>query len=64
MSTKELFRQLDEQTEVFEALFKNIAEEEPDEWDKEMIERGRSDTSEGIPFDRAVAELGFDINAL
>lgn len=71
MSTRELafniFQQLtDEQLEAFVTLFGRavIPEEEPDEWDKEMIERGRSDKSEGIPFEQVVAELGFDINDL
>ena len=71
MSTRErafnIFQQLtDEQLEAFVTLFGRtiIPEEEPDEWDKEMIERGRNDTSESIPFEQAVAELGFDINDL
>ena len=62
MSTKELFQQLDEQTEAFEALF--VETVVSDEWDKEMIERGLSDTSEAVPFEQVVAELGFDINDL
>lgn len=71
MSTREraynIFQQLsDEQLEAFVTLFGRtaVSEEEPDEWDKEMIERGRNDTSEKIPFEQAVAELGFDINDL
>ena len=71
MSTRErafsIFQQLtDEQLEAFVTLFGRtiIPEEEPDEWDKEMIERARRDTSEGVPFEQVVAELGFDINDL
>ena len=71
MSTRDrafnIFQQLsDEQLEAFVTLFGRTAipEEEPDEWDKEMIARGCSDTSESIPFEQAVAELGFDINDL
>ena len=71
MSTRDrafnIFRQLsDEQLEAFVTLFGRtvISEEEPDEWDKEMIERGLEDVSESIPFEQAITELGFDINDL
>ena len=71
MSTKErafnIFQQLsEEQLEAFVTLFERtiVPEEEPDEWDKEMIERASKDTSEKIPFEQAITELGFDKNDL
>ncbi len=71
MSTRErafnIFQQLsEEQLEAFVTLFERtiIPEEEPDEWDKEMIERAGRDTSEKIPFEQALAELGLDENDL
>ncbi len=41
-----------------------ILEEEPDEWDKELIKRGMSDTSESIPLAQAAAEMGINLNDL
>ncbi len=39
-----------------------ILEEEPDEWDKEMIKCGMNDISESIPLAQAAAEMGIDLN--
>ncbi len=73
MSTKEkafyIFNQLNEkQLEAFVTLFENhfndIPEEEPDEWDKAMIENSKIDNEESMPFDEYVKELGFDPNDL
>ena len=58
----DVFRQFDKHTAVISTLF--CVEEEPDDWDKEMIERGRNDTSERILFEQAVVELGFDVSDL
>ncbi len=71
MSTREkaqsiLDRLTDEQLAAFVTLFGSsfILEEEPDEWDKEMIERSKRDTSESIPLEQAAAEMGLDLNDL
>lgn len=71
MSTKEkatyIFERLsEEQLEAFVTLFGRtyIPEEEPDEWDLEMIERAKNDNSEGIPLEQAAAEMGFNLDDL
>lgn len=72
MSTKEIalniFNRLSEkQLEAFVKLFGDFAdipEEDPDEWDMEMMERSKNDNSEGVPLEQAAAELGIDLNEL
>lgn len=73
MSTKEkafyIFNQLTEkQLEAFVILFGNhfhdIAEEEPDDWDKAMIKDSKVDNEESMPLDKFVKELGFNPNDL
>ncbi|MDE6731342.1 MAG: hypothetical protein K2J77_00505 [Oscillospiraceae bacterium] len=71
MSTKDraayIFERLsEEQLEAFVTLFGRtyIPEEEPDEWDKEMIERSKNDTSESIPLEQAAKEMGFNLDDL
>ncbi len=61
-----LNRLTNEQLEAFVTLFGGnfILEEEPDEWDKEMIKRGMGDKSESIPLAQAAAEMGIDLNDL
>lgn len=71
MSTRDravyIFERLsEEQLEAFVTLFGRtlIPEEEPDEWDKEMIERSKKDDSESISLEQAAAEMGFNLNDL
>lgn len=70
MSTKEITvidQMLEEQRKAFVKLFdvyNDISEEEPDEWDKEMIERSKSDNSECVSLEQAADELGIDLDAL
>lgn len=71
MSTREMAHSIldsltEEKLEAFVTLFGSgfIPEEEPDEWDREMIERGSCDKSESIPLEQAAAEMGFDLNDL
>lgn len=71
MSTREratfIFERLsEEQLEAFVTLFGRtfIPEEEPDEWDREMIERSKNDNSESIPLEQAAAEMGFKLDDL
>lgn len=71
MSTKDramyIFDRLsEEQLEAFVTLFGRtyIPEEEPDEWDKEMIERSKKDDSESISLEQAAAETGFNLDGL
>lgn len=56
----------EEKLKAFVTLFGNefILEEEPDEWDREMIERSRQDNSESIPLEQAAAEMGIELNDL
>lgn len=56
----------EEKLKAFVTLFGNefILEEEPDEWDREMIERSRQDNSESIPLEQAAAETGIELNDL
>ena len=72
MSTREIalniFNRLsEEQLKAFVKLFGDfidIPEENPDEWDMEMIKRSKSDNSESVPFEQAAAELGIDLNGI
>lgn len=71
MSTREMAQIIldnltEEKLKAFVTLFGNefILEEEPDEWDREMIERSRQDNSESIPLEQAAAETGIELNDL
>lgn len=72
MSTKEIamniFNRLsEEQLKSFVKLFGDfidIPEENPDEWDMEMIKRSKNDDSEGVPLEQAAAELGINLNGI
>lgn len=71
MSTREratfIFERLsEEQLEAFVTLFGRtfIPEEEPDEWDREMIERSKKDNSESVSLEQAAAEMGFKLDDL
>jgi hypothetical protein len=69
LSTKEkayyIFSRLtEEQLAAFVTLFGglSIQEEEPDEWDRAMIEDSKTDNEESVPLDKFVRELGFNPN--
>lgn len=71
MSTREMAQIIldsltEEKLKAFVTLFGNgsVLEEEPDEWDREMIERSRQDNSESIPLEQAAAEMGIELNDL
>lgn len=71
MSTRDratfIFERLsEEQLEAFVTLFGRtfIPEEEPDEWDREMIERSKKDNSESVPLEQVAAEMGFNLDDL
>ena len=71
MSTREMAQSIldsltEEKLKAFVTLFGNgfILEEEPDEWDREMIERSGRDSSESVPLEQAAAEMGIDLNDL
>lgn len=71
MDTREIAQNIfdsftEEQLTAFISLFGRsiILEEEPDDWDREMIERGMRDSSESVPLDKAAAEMGINLNDL
>ena len=72
MSTKEIalniFNRLSEnQLKDFVKLFGDfvdIPEEDPDEWDMEMIERSKNNNSESVSLEQAAAELGIKLDEL
>ena len=51
--------QLDAFVTLFNQVFPNIPEKEPDEWDRAMIENSRTDNDEVSSLDDFVKELGF-----
>lgn len=69
MSTRELAFNIlesltEEQLKAFVTLFGNsvnrIPEEEPDEWDRQMIADSRDDNEESMSLDAFVKEMGFN----
>jgi hypothetical protein len=69
MSTRELAFNIlesltEEQLKAFVTLFGNsvnrIPEEEPDEWDRQMIADSREENEESMSLDAFVKEMGFN----